>query len=889
MGLNQPIRYWQAVIAIEVITGLFAAAVETIFWKVVEPQIPTLAQDGFWMQAAIIGIPIICSAIAVGLTALFLPRFRASTQECENQFRTIFEGTAIGIGLDDLDGKIVESNAALQKMLGYSHEELASMTFSQITHPNDVAIDVELFGEMIAGDRNFYQIEKRHINKDQQLRWIRLTNSLVRDQANQPRYTIAAVEDITSLKQAQESIQLYSDIVKRMQLGLLVWQMPDLNDVQSLRLVECNPAAQQILQITATSEELVGKPLAALFPELLETDIPNIYAEVIRSGQGRDLCEGCYGDTTSQQVFAMKAFPLPNRCIGLVVDDITQRKQAEDALQHSEARFRVVAETAACMFLVFQGDALRYANPAAETISEYSRDELMAMTFWDAVHPDFQAMVRDRGLARQSGATLPNRYEFKILTKSGKERWLDATAGLITLEGNPAVLATGYDITERKQAEEQLQLAADRERLLWEISLRIRSSLNLDEILQTTVAEVCQFLQADRVVISHFEPDGGCRTIAESVGENWKPVLGWEVQACAIAEIKQLFEPDTVRVIHNTEQIEKTAFLSEYYTRCQVKAGMGIPIMLTGEMFGVLIVNQCSEPRHWQSFEVDLLKKLGTQVEIAIQQGQLYQQLMALASNLESQVEDRTVELQRRMQELQNLNEVKDLLLHAVSHDLRTPIQGTLMVLNHLRDKGCETVPVTRSMLDCMIASSDRQLSLLNSLMEAHADTQATLTLNCEAICLAQVVEQALTTQAALLNQNEAVIVNQVPLDLPTINADPAKLQQVLENLLANAVKHNPPGRTIILTATFTNKDFPNSFYCTVTDDGTGMTQNQCDRLFQLYARGLDQQHLTGIGVGLYRCQQIISAHGGKIGVCSTPGQGSTLWFTLPYSSQVTI
>ncbi|PZV14836.1 MAG: hypothetical protein DCF22_08370 [Leptolyngbya sp.] len=884
MGLNQPTQYWRMVLVIEAITVLFATAVETTLWKGMESQIPTVAQADFWMQAAMMGIPIICSTVAVGLTALFLAPFRLSSQGCENRFRTIFEGTAIGIGLDNLDGTIVESNAALQTMLGYSHEELASMTFSQFTHPDDVAIDEELFGEMIAGDRNSYQIEKRHINKDQQLRWIRLTNSLIRDEVNNPRYTVAVIEDITSLKQAQESIQLYSDIVKRMQLGLLVWQMCDLNDVQSLRLVECNPAAQQILQITAPQEDLLGKPLATLFPELLETDIPNTYAEIIRSGQGRNLCEGCYGDTTSQRIFAMKAFPLPNQCIGLVVEDITQRKQAEDALQHSEARFRVVAETAACMLLIFQGNALRYANPAAETISEYSRDELMAMAFWDSVHPDFRDMVRDRGLARQSGAVLPNRYEFKILTKSGNERWLDATAGLITLEGNPAVLATGYDITERKQAEEQLQLAADRERLLWEISLRIRSSLNLEEILQTTVAEVRQFLQADRVVIGSFEPGVCCRTIAESVGDHWKPALGWEVEACKIAEIKQLFEPDTVRVIHNTEQVEKTAFVWDYYTRCQVKADMGIPIMLNGEIFGVLAVNQCSAPRHWQPFEVDLLKKLGTQVEIAIQQGQLYQQLISLARNLESQVEDRTVELQRRMQELQNLNEVKDLLLHAVSHDLRTPIQGTLMVLNHLRSKDCETVPVTRSMLDCMIASSDRQLSLLNSLMAAHADTQATLTLNRESICLSQVFEQAIAAQAALLTKNEVVIVNQIPLDVPAINADPVKLQQVLENLLSNAVKHNSPGRTITITATLANEAYPNSLYCTVTDDGTGMTQAQCDRLFQLYARGLDKQHLTGIGVGLYRCQQIISAHAGKIGVHSTPSQGSTLWFTLPYS-----
>jgi PAS domain S-box-containing protein len=883
MGLNQSIsQYWRRAISIATIAGLIAATIGIAIWQVMIVQVPAIAQVSFLTKFIIISLPGFCSFFAV-LSAAFWVRFWAFSQSSENQFRTIFEGAAIGIGLDNLDGTVLASNPALQAMLGYTHEELASMTFSQFTHPDDVAIDVELFSEMIAGNRNFYQIEKRHLTKTQQVRWIRLTNSLVRDNTNQPRYTIAVVEDITPLKQAQASIQLYSDIVKRMQLGLLVWQMSNLNDVRSLRLVECNPAAQDILQITMPQEEWIGQPLGNIFPELLETDLPETYADVIRSGQGRDLGEGCFGNQTRHQVFATKAFPLPNCCIGLVFEDITQRKQTEDALQQSEARFRVVAETAACMFLIFQGNSLRYANSAAEIISEYSRDELMMMNFWDAVHPDFQAMVRDRGLARQTGAILPNRYEFKILTKSGKECWLDATAGVISLDGKPAVLATGYDITDRKQAEEQLQLAADRERLLWEISLRIRSSLNLDEILQTTVAEVRQFLQADRVLISSFEPSGCCRTVAESVSEDWKPVLGWEVEACKIAEIKQLFEPETVRVIHNTEQIEKTSFVSEYYMRCQVKAGMGIPIMLNGEMFGVLIVNQCSEPRHWQPFEVDLLKKLGTQVEIAIQQGQLYQQLMALAGNLESQVEERTVELQRRMQELQNLNQVKDLLLHAVSHDLRTPIQGTLMLLNHLRSKECESVAVTRSMLDCMIESSDRQLSLLNSLMEAHAHTQVTLTLNCELVSLIQVVEQAIATQTALFTQNDAVIVNQIPLDLPMVNIDPDKLQKVVENLLSNAVKHNPPGRTVTLVATLVDEPAAH-LYCTVTDDGTGMSPEQCDRLFQLYARGLDKQHLTGIGLGLYCCHQIISAHGGTMGVNSTLGQQSTLWFTLPCS-----
>ena len=697
---------------------------------------------------------------------------------------------------------------------------------------------------------------------------------------------MAIAENITQLKQARASIQRYVDIVKQMQVGLLVWQLENPNDLTSYRLIECNPAASQILQLKTPIADLIGQPMAVVFPELVETAFPRIYADVIQSGKERDLGEIRYGDATVPAgIFATKAFPLPNRCIGLVFDNITERKQAEYALQQSEARFRVVADTASCAFLVYQGNHLRYVNPATTEITGYSEDELMAMPFWELAHPDFQDVVRDRGLARQRGETVPRRYDIKIVTKAGEIRWVDMTAGTAMLDGQPAALATAYDITERKAAEAQLQLAADRERLLSEIALRIRRSLDLKEILNTTVAEIRQFLQADRVFIAQLNPNCPCRTVAESVDPAWSSILGWEADMTAVEEIRSLFQPDTVRVVNDTAAIAKTPFLKEYYGRCQVKAGMGVPIMLDDEMFGVLIVNQCSQTRTWQPFEVDLLEKLGTQVEIAIQQGQLYQRLLDLAASLEGQVTDRTQELQQRMQELQELNQVKDILLHAVTHDLRTPVHGMLMVLNHLRDRcNDDTVTLSRSMVERMIESSDRQLNLLNFLTESHSSSSCPQQgLCCETLTLRPVVEAALHKLSGLLTQNETIVIDQVPGDLPAITADAARLQHVWENLVANAVKHNLPGRTVTLSATLAAPagDRPH-LYCTVADDGQGMTPEQCDRLFDLYVRGLDNRHLTGIGLGLHRCKHIIAKHGGTIGVHSQPHQGTTIWFTLP-------
>ena len=578
-------------------------------------------------------------------------------------------------------------------------------------------------------------------------------------------------------------------------------------------------------------------------------------------------------------------------------------QQVEAALRQREEQFRVVAETAACAFMVYQGSHLRYVNPAAEAITEYSRDELLQMDFWDLAHPDFRSLVQQRGLARQRGEAVTSRYEIKIMTRSGKERWVDLTAGPICLEGQPAALATAYDITDRKLAEEHLRFAAERERLLSEVALRIHGSLNLEEILNTTVAEIRRFLRADRVLIAQIDQAGYSHTVAESVDPQWPPIIGWTADPTAVRELKALFEPrvsqhrpetNRIRIVNDVQQIEKTPFLAEYYDRCQVRAAMGIALMLNGEMFGVLIANQCSGPRQWQSSEIDVFEQLATQVEIAIQQGQLYQQVQTLAANLESQVDARTAELQQRMQELCSLNQVKDLLLHAVSHDLKTPVQGMLMVLNKLRQKCDRDIPVSASMLNLMIQSCDHQLHLLNSLGEDYCANRTRRLLNLAPVNLATISDTVLMKLDALFTNNQTAVNNQIAPDLPSISADATQLEQVFNSLLTNAVKHNPPGQAITLTATVRqmalsaelngNRQSSASpvLYCTVTDTGKGIAQDQCDRLFQLYVRGVDNCHLTGIGLGLHRCQQIIQAHGGQLGVISCPGSGSKFWFTLP-------
>lgn len=146
--------------------------------------------------------------------------------------------------------------------------------------------------------------------------------------------------------------------------------------------------------------------------------------------------------------------------------DITERKQAEAALLQSEERFRTLIETVSAATFIFKGDMMTYVNRRAEELTGYSREELLQKTFWELIHPEMQAFVKERGQARQRGEDIPSRYEVRLQTKTGETCWVEFTGTLMDVEGEPAVLGTAFEVTQRKLAEAALQEGEERFRTL---------------------------------------------------------------------------------------------------------------------------------------------------------------------------------------------------------------------------------------------------------------------------------------------------------------------------------------------------------------------------------------------------------------------------------------
>jgi diguanylate cyclase (GGDEF)-like protein/PAS domain S-box-containing protein len=132
-------------------------------------------------------------------------------------------------------------------------------------------------------------------------------------------------------------------------------------------------------------------------------------------------------------------------------------RSSKQALRESEEKFRTLAETTDCAIFVWR-EGLLYVNPALCLITGYTSEELLKLPAWESViHPDDLERVRANGLARLRGESVPRHYEFRIHTKSGEERWLHFSAGAIRYNGEPAVLGSAFDITERKRAEQALR------------------------------------------------------------------------------------------------------------------------------------------------------------------------------------------------------------------------------------------------------------------------------------------------------------------------------------------------------------------------------------------------------------------------------------------------
>ncbi|MCC5637557.1 PAS domain S-box protein [Nostoc sp. CHAB 5844] len=744
--------------------------------------------------------------------------------------------------------------------------------------------------------------EGRIMTPSGKLKWIQGACQL-EPQANGDILCNGLVIDITNRKQTEEKLR-----ASEARYQAILDAIPDLMFRLS-RDGEYLDLKGDGINLTLIKEEIVGKNMRDLLPSDMALIGQETIAKTLDAGT-LQTCEYQLPTPIGIRDYEARLVVSGSDEVLAIVRDITERKQAETSLRNLAQKFSKAFSCSPDPITISTLKEGRFieVNDSFIQLSGYGQDEVIGHTAFD-----LKIWVNEGDRSQllqhlQTKGAIRN-LEFVFRRKSGEILTTLLSADVIDLDGVPCILAINHDITARKQAEAQMRLAAQRDRLLTETLVRIRSSLNLEQILQTTVSEVRQFLQADRVFIGLNDCQVKAKTVAESLDPQYPSVLGWTTDDKSyIQELKTIFSTHRVRVVEDVTQITVSPKLQAHYQQFQTRATLAVPIMLGEELFGALVANQCSGPRHWQSIEIDLLQRLSEQLAIAIQQAQLYQELAELNTNLERQVEERTAQLQQKMQELEKLQQVKDVVLHTVAHDLRTTVMGNLMVLKNLLENGgvgekssalplCPStasaplpessypasspIPVPSSIIERMIQGNDRQLAMINSLLEIHCCMEQGVVLHPQPVNLNILLERIIPELQPLLWQNQATLENLVSEDLPLVITDPSQLQTVLLTLFIYSLQHNPPGLKFSLNATVVEK----MMRIQIEHNGLAMSKLDSDRLFDLYVRDPQAPCSTILGLKMYLCRQIIQAHGGEIGVISNRKQGLTFWFTLSVAS----
>ena len=308
--------------------------------------------------------------------------------------------------------------------------------------------------------------------------------------------------------------------------------------------------------------------------------------------------------------------------------DITDRKEAEMQLSTAENRLKTVIETVGSgITLSDQKGNFYIFNSKMTEITGYSLEDAQS-------HSDFLALLYPGSKSySQAQSRLDNvalmgsifNAETTIPTKNGELKTLLLSTVMMEDQDNPLFLSTFQDITPLKRAEKALCQMIVQEHLIWEITHKIRQSLNLEDILNTTVTEVQQLLECDRVFIYRIFPNRQGKIIAET---NPNELLKTQPSPTPLIPLDcyEKFSQGGIRVLNNIHHDPTDPEMFKVIKYWGIDSAIMVPLLEMNQLWGLLIVDKNQGLRHWLKWEANLLRQISEQVGIAIQQSHLYQE-----------------------------------------------------------------------------------------------------------------------------------------------------------------------------------------------------------------------------------------------------------------------
>ena len=401
-------------------------------------------------------------------------RVEEALLKSEKKYRFITEKMADMVWTVDMDLHTTYVSPSILNVLGFTPEERMHQTVSEIMPPGSLervvqALKMEMDRDQKAGvDPNrSITLEVEYYHKDGSVICCENVMGTVRDDQGNLIGVHGLSRDITRRKKAEEALR---ESEERHRILLSESTDPIFSFTPDGQYQYVNRAFAN--GVGKSPEDIIGKKIWDVFPRE-EADKRFVSLnEAFHTGKEKVIevrvprPDGArYYVTTITPVKNSKGDVLSVICSS---KEITGRKRAEDALRESEEKFRVLADSTPTAVMLFQDGRYVYANHATETISGYSVKELLGMNFWDVIHPDYQAITQEHVQKRLRGEATVNRYEIKIITKKGQEKWVELSGASTMMGGKPAGIVSFVDITDRKIAEEALKASEEKYRKIFE-------------------------------------------------------------------------------------------------------------------------------------------------------------------------------------------------------------------------------------------------------------------------------------------------------------------------------------------------------------------------------------------------------------------------------------
>jgi len=737
----------------------------------------------------------------------------------KNKFERIFSGALNGIFQAEPDGVILIANPAFVKLCGYH-------SLAQLTAVTDVGRqlfanrdDKDKLIKKLRKNKSVISFETRFQKNDGTIINVSLNASLQTSPTGE--YIECFVQDITEQKQTEIQLKQTQDFTNAL---LDAIPTPVFYKDKEGKYLGCNRAFTEVMGVT--SAEIQGKTVQELWPsdqaevyhrkdlELLNHPQHQVYEfEVTAKDQKQRSA------IFTKDVFRDEHGNV-NGIVGAFVD-ITQRKQTEEALRESEARYRALFENAAEGILVAELNSKKfyYANPAICKMLGYTQETLIGLGVMD-VHPsesldyvlaEFNAQASGRKVLAKN---------IPCLRKDGQIIYADINAGKVVIQGVEYNIGFFTDITERKQAEDAL-----------------RKSEHEKAVILDSVSELVSYQDHElRIIWAN-------RAVAELNGLSIEELVG-----------KHCYEVWP----HQHEPCED----------CPVLHAM---------LSGMPQVKEMITPdgRIWSIKGYPVKGDNGTisgAVEVTLEiteRKQAEEKLREYQHELEKLVEARTSQLKAANEEL-------EAFAYSVSHDLRAPLRAIDGFTQILLDDYSEKLNEEAKRIGAIIRENTYKMEQLIDNLLAFSRA-GHVSMHFSEIDMKNLVRSVFYE---LTSPDERRRISFNVANLPDAIGDLNMMRQVWINLISNAIKFSAYRQQAEIQVSYRREQHKHIY--SVKDNGAGFDMNYRDKLFGVFQRLHSEREFKGTGVGLALVQRIIQRHGGKVWARGEVDQGAEFSFSLP-------